>query len=113
MKVNVGRKGEVFLKDIEFADTFWSRFAGYQLRLRPHVPGFVFEPANSIHTFWCFFPLDLVFLNHENKVIKVIRHMRPWRHTKFYFRSVRVLEVPAGQIPQSLQEGDVLEVNHV
>lgn len=113
MKVNVSSKGTVFLKDITVADTFWLRLSGYQFRLSPHVNGFVFEPGNSIHTFWCFFPLDLIFLSKENKVVRVIRNMKPWRMTKIYSESKRIVEVPAGLVPASITEGDILEVQNV
>jgi uncharacterized protein len=113
MKVNLLMKGQVFVKDIVLADSFFARLAGYQFRLRPHVEGFLFVPGNSIHTFWCFFPLDLVFLTKENEVVKIIRGMKPWRATRPYLRSNKILEVPAGMIPSELLEGDVLEVQNV
>lgn len=113
MKVNVSKKGEIVVTNIVLANTFLSRLTGYQFRLKPHVDGFMFEPGNSIHTFWCFFPLDLVFLSKENKVVKVIRNMKPWRMTKPYRGVARILEVPAGKVPSSVTEGDTLEVLHV
>ncbi len=113
MKVNLKNKGLVFVNDIVLADNFFSRLAGFQFRLRPHVEGFLFVPGNSIHTFWCFFPLDLVFMTKDNRVVKVIRGMKPWRMTRPYRGSHKILEVPAGKIPSTLMEGDILEVQNV
>ncbi len=59
------------------------------------------------------FDLDLVFMNSSNTIIKVIRNMKPWRFTRFYFKAKKVLELPSGILPASVKEGDVLEVQHV
>lgn len=113
MKMAVAFKGEQFVKGITLADTFWLKLSGYMFRHRPHVPGFLFETSGGIHTFFMLFPLDLVFLDKENRVIKVIRNLKPWRHTWFYPKTKRVLELPLGILPSSIVEGDTLEVQHV
>jgi uncharacterized membrane protein (UPF0127 family) len=111
--IQIEHQGRVIATNVVLADTFFARLAGYMFRTRPHVAGFLFEPAPSIHTFFMNFPLDVVFLDTDARIIKVYRNLRPWRHTGFFFAARRTLELPAGQFPGDLGPGAVLEVRHV
>ena len=113
MRVNIGFKGQQFVKDVQVADNFWLKLSGYMFRGKPHVNGFIFEPCNSIQTTFMRFDLDLVFLNKENQVVKIIRNIKPWRFTAFYFKARKTLELPVGILPADVQEGDLLEVTNV
>lgn len=113
MSITVAFKGKTFITGVRPATDFWTKLSGYMFRSSPHVPGLLFEPCNSIQTTFMRFDLDLVFLTKDNKVVKILRNVKPWRFTLFYFRARRTLEVPAGVIPAELREGDVLEVSHV
>lgn len=111
--IQVSYKGKLIAQGISVADNFWTRLAGYMFRPKPHLPGILFEPAPSIHTFFMFFSIDVVFMDGGNRILKIYRNLSPWRHTWFYFKSRRVLELPAGQLPSEIQEGDILEIQHV
>jgi uncharacterized membrane protein (UPF0127 family) len=113
MKIHVGHNGKRFIENVLVADSFWPKLTGYMFRASPHVPGFLFSPCNSIQTTFMRFPLDLVFLDKQNKVVKVIRHIKPWRMTPLYFKASMTLELPVGILPSDVKEGDVLEVTHV
>lgn len=113
MRLSVSYKGNVVVKDVLLADSFWPKLTGYMFRRTPHVPGIMFEPCNSIQTTFMRFNLDLVFLSRENQVVKLFRNVKPWRMTLFYFRAKKTLELPTGLLPSELKEGDVLEVTHV
>lgn len=113
MRVNVSYNGKVFISDVLIADDFWSKLSGYMFRGKPHVPAIMFEPAKSIHTNFMRFNLDLVFLTKDNEVIKIIRDMKPWRFTAYYFNSTRTLEMPVGHLPSDLKVGDKVEVTNV
>lgn len=113
MRVNVSFKGKVFAENIIVARSFWLKLTGYMFRGSPHVPGIIFEPCNSIQTTFMKFDLDLVFLTKNNEVVKVIRQIKPWRFTAFYFRARKTLELPVGLLPADLKAGDILEVTHV
>ncbi len=112
MKVNVAHKGNIFVKDVMVANNFWLKLTGYMFRTAPHVPGILFD-TNSIQTTFMKFDLDLVFLNKHSVVIKIVRDIKPWRFTRFYFKARKTLELPTGLLPHDLKEGDVLEVTHV
>lgn len=113
MRINVAFKGKVFITNVLIADSFVPKLTGYMFRKSPHVPGIMFNPCNSIQTTFMRFDLDLVFLTKENVVVKVIRNIKPWRFTAFYFKAKKTLELPAGILPPEIKEGDVLEVLHV
>jgi uncharacterized membrane protein (UPF0127 family) len=110
VKVNISHKGKIIYTDVAVADNFWKRLSGYMFRKQPHVSGILFEPANAMQTSFMFFNLDIVFLTRENRVIKILRDVKPWRHTWFYPKTRKTLEVPSGKLPSDLGEGDILEI---
>jgi uncharacterized protein len=110
MSLRVSYEGKPFIQGVSRADNFWLRLSGYMFRTKPHHPGILFEPGMAMHTFFMFFALDMVFLDKDYRVVKVVRNMKPWRHTWWYLRARKVLELPVGVLPQKLKEGDVLEV---
>jgi uncharacterized membrane protein (UPF0127 family) len=113
VKVSITHKGKIISADVSVADNFWTRLSGYMFRQVPHVPGILFEPENAMQTTFMFFDLDIVFLTKENRVIKILRNVKPWRHTWFYPKTRKALEMPAGNLPSDLREGDILEIHSV
>ncbi len=73
--------------------------------------GLLITPCNSIHTFFMRYELDIVFLSRDNKVIKVIRNMKPWRMTWMYFKASKVLEMMGGTLPADINAGDEVSLN--
>ena len=58
--------------------------------------GLLLRPASSIHTFFMRFPIDVVFLDRELGVRKVVPELGPWRAA--FARGARsALELPAGE----------------
>ncbi len=58
--------------------------------------GILLRPASSIHTFFMRFPIDVVFLDRNLVVRKLVYRLRPWRMA-FGLGSHAVLELPAGE----------------
>lgn len=111
--IQISHKGKIIASNISRADNFWTRLSGYMFRSKPHTPGILFEPTNAIHTFFMNFALDVIFLDKNFQIIKIYRNMVPWRHTWFHWKSRKALELPAGQFPLDINEGDILEVQNV
>jgi len=66
-------------------------------------------PCESVHTFFMRFPIDLVYLDRNNKVRKVRSAVGPWRLSAC-FSAHSILELPAGTIRATkTQRGDLLE----
>ena len=58
--------------------------------------GLLIQPAPSIHTFFMRFPIDVVFLSKNGKVMKVAANVGPWR-MRSCRRAFAVLELAAGE----------------
>lgn len=58
--------------------------------------GLWIRPCNGIHTFWMRFPIDVLFVNRELTVIKVIHSLRPFRVSVPVPKAESVIELPAG-----------------
>lgn len=55
--------------------------------------GMLILKCNAIHTFFMRFPIDATFLDRHDKVVKVVRNIRPWRFFVWGgWRAVKVLE---------------------
>ena len=58
--------------------------------------GLLIQPAPSIHTFFMRFPIDVVFLAKNGKVMKVAANVGAWR-MRSCRRAFAVLELAAGE----------------
>jgi uncharacterized membrane protein (UPF0127 family) len=91
------------------ADTVFTRMRGLLGRktLEPGA-GLLLRPAPSVHTLFMRFPIDVVFLDRDGRVLKVVPELRPWRAAGC--RGARqVLELAAGEAARrGLATGDRL-----
>lgn len=86
--------GEVLLKDLEIADTFWTRFVGLQFRRSlPSDAGILLTPCSSLHTCWMRFSIDVFMLDVDFVVLGIRRHVRPWRAVICQRGTTQVIEV--------------------
>lgn len=66
-------------------------------------------PCESVHTFFMKFPIDLVYLDRNNRVRKVRHAVGAWRISAC-FTAHSVIELPAGTVRESgTVKGDVVE----
>lgn len=96
---------------VALADNSISRMIG--LMFKPGLEageGLLIRPCNSIHTFFMRFNIDVLFLDKEYRVLKVIRNLKPWRMTRMYFKAFQVLELQGGTLSEDIHENDQLEV---
>ena len=47
------------------------------------------------------YPIDVIFLDAEGRVVGLREHLRPWRMTRLYRGARRALELPAGTIAEA------------
>ena len=85
---------DIFGVRAEVADTFAKRTRGLIGRAPPGPgEGMLILKCNAIHTFFMRYPIDATFLDRENRVVKVVRGIRPWRPFVWGgWRAVKVLE---------------------
>ena len=94
------------------ADTTFARLKGLigRLRLRSNE-GLWVVPSSGIHTFGVLFPLDLIYLDDNYQVIKVIEYFPTFRIAPLKIQAASVLELPPHTIYSSqTQPGDVLVI---
>ena len=92
------------------ADTTFARLKGFigKLRLRSNE-GLWVVPSSGIHTLGVFFPLDLIYLDDNYQVIKVIEYFPTFRIAPLKIKAASVLELPPHTIYSSqTQPGDLL-----
>jgi uncharacterized protein len=95
---------------IKTADSFMKRLKGLMFRKNPiENEGLWITPCNSIHMFFMNFPLDIVFLNEQNEVVKLHPGLKPWRMTIPLNSAHSVIELPEGSINKlEINVGDIL-----
>ncbi len=89
-----------FLKEIEIiiADSFFTRFAGLTFRKPlPTATGLFLAPCNSVHMCFMRFAIDVVYLDKEYNIIKVVKNLRPWIGLSFCRKAWATLELSAGE----------------
>jgi hypothetical protein len=103
------RTGELVARDAYLADSPWSRMKGL-LGKEGLEPGeaIILRPASSIHMLFMRFAIDVIYLNKQDEVVKLVRNLAPWR-----FSAARgahsVIELAAGGLAGvALQPGDRL-----
>jgi uncharacterized protein len=70
--------------------------------------GMLIDSAPSVHMFFMRFPIDVVFLDRDRKVVGIRHGLRPWRVAGAR-HAVAALELPAGAAAVAgLKEGNVL-----
>ena len=70
--------------------------------------GMLFPGTRSVHTHFMRFPVDVVFLDGENRIVSIAPELRPWRSAASR-RARSVLELAAGECERlGLAEGATL-----
>ena len=104
----------IIADEARIASSAWARTRGLMLaRTLPERHGLVIDPCGSIHMFFMRFPLDVLYVDRDDRVVRVQRGIRPWRIGPLHTRGARyVIELPVGAIDRSLTEvGDQLRLN--
>jgi uncharacterized protein len=105
------QNGEVLCERCLVADSFWTRLRGLLGRKELSASeGLLIRPAGSVHTLFMRFPIDVVFLDREDAVVKLVPGLRPSRLASAR-RARRVLELSDGVCARNgLAVGERLEL---
>ncbi len=106
--------GTVVCERCEMADRPLARMRGLLGRagLDPGS-GMLLTPESSVHMFFMHFPIDVVFLDRDRKVVRIIHELRPWRVAGAR-KAAAALELVAGAAAEAgLEVGDVLVLDPV
>ena len=102
-------EGVVLCKRCEIPESAFGRTRGLLGRegLEPGT-GMLIDRAGSVHMFFMRFPIDVVFLDRNRTVVRIVHGLRPWRVSGAR-KAVAALELPVGAVDEAgLEEGDVL-----
>ena len=100
MYIGGAQTGAPFLKEIDvmLADTFFTRLAGLMFRQKlPEATGLLLAPCNSVHMCFMRFAIDVVYIDKEYKIIKVVKSLRPWVGLSMCSQAWATLEMAAGE----------------
>jgi uncharacterized membrane protein (UPF0127 family) len=105
----VTEDGRVICEHCQLAMNAFTRMRGLLGRTSlGREEGLLLEPASSVHTAFMRFPIDVVFLDRDLVVLRIVSRLTPWR-TAARRRSHAVLELAAGECARrGLREGERL-----
>ena len=87
---------------VEVAESMWSRFVGLMGREElPPGSGLCIRPCSSIHMFFMRFPLDVAFLDREDRVLRAYHGIKPWRISRVVWGAKAAIELPAGTLARA------------
>jgi len=91
------------------ADTFWQRLKGLLgTRVLPIGHGLIIKPCSSVHTFGMNYPIDVLFVDNNHCIIKIVDNMLPSKMS-MASGSKYVVELPAGTAHKAAcYVGDIL-----
>lgn len=112
MKCSVCRTGEIVSSHVKLATNFMARLKGLMFcKTLPAGDSLLLDPCPQIHTCFMRFQIDVIFLDHQNRVVAVRENIKPWRMTRFYLGAKRALELPGNSLQGRVHCGDELIFN--
>jgi uncharacterized protein len=101
-------------KELEVADTHWTRFRGLMARETQTFPqgrGLWIVPCHGVHTMAMRFAIDVLYLDQENVVVHLEQNLLPWRFAPVRAKARSVLELPTSTVQATGTElGDRVEI---
>jgi len=108
--VNVTRK-TILSDQCHFANTVLKRMVGLLNRRKfAKGEGLLLDRCYGVHTFGMRFPIDVLFLDKDLRVIRAVKALPPYR-TSIVKKAVYVLELPVGALETShTEENDQIQI---
>ena len=89
--------GAPFLK-VLLANTFLLRLRGLMGRKRlPEFTGLLLVPCDSVHMCFMRFSIDVVYLDKDLKILKIVKGLKPWIGLSMCHKAWATLELNAGE----------------
>lgn len=96
------------------AGTHWSRFRGLMCTSATKFragDGLWIVPCRGVHTFAMKFPIDVIYLDADKRVVHLEPRLKPWRMGRVTLRATSVLELPCETLGTSgTAVGDEIEI---
>ena len=95
-----------------YAVRMWDRARGMIARGFEDFDAMVFPRCGAIHTFFMGMPIDVIFVDGENTVVRICEGVRPWLPCISARRAESVIEMPQGAVRRTGTEtGDRLDLS--
>jgi uncharacterized protein len=96
---------------IAVADGIWTRLRGLLGRPEPEEgEGLLIVPCGGVHMYGMRYPLDVLLLDRERRVVALYPGLAPGKRTRMHRGARFALELRAGQIERTgTREADMLE----
>lgn len=100
--------------EIDTYDTFLKRLRGLMFKRKPlKDKGIILIPCDSIHMFFMFFSIDVVFIDQDYHVLKTVSALKPWMLVLPVQHAYAALELPKDTVKKySITIGDQLVLDH-
>lgn len=110
MKVINSTRNKVICGNCGLANTLISRSVGLIGRKNlDNDEGLVITGCRSIHMLFMKFPICAIFIDKNNKVVKIIEEIKPWRISGYYIKADKVIELPPFRARQTgTVAGDII-----
>jgi uncharacterized membrane protein (UPF0127 family) len=96
------QRGTVLGEAIQVADTAVRRVKGLLGReCLEDGQGLLFKSCSSLHTLFMRFPIDIVFMDKQGKVLKVSKNVKPFKFVAAPLRAYYALELPTNAVAKS------------
>lgn len=104
-------KSIVLSQKAKKADNFFKRFLGLMLKKNMEwEEALIFYHSPSIHTFFMKIPIDVVFLDKNMQVLRIVENLKSGKIISC-FKSLVTIEFPVHKTSKSsLEVGDILEI---
>lgn len=84
--------------DVEIADNFFGRLRGLMFRQRlDSGRGLLLAPCNSVHMLFMRFAIDVVYLDADLCIKKIVRNLTPWLGMSVCLGAWGALELSRGE----------------
>ena len=84
--------------EVELADNFLKRLRGLMFRKRlEQGRGLLLAPCNSVHMLFMRFAIDVVYLDENFCIKKIVRDLTPWLGMSVCFGAWGALELASGE----------------
>lgn len=101
----------ILVGNLMVADSFFTRMKGLLGKSSLGLnEGLLLKRCKGVHTFGMQFPIDVIFLDRDYRVVEIIHDLKPNRITSIYSAADSVLELPAHKVRYSgISKGDFVE----
>lgn len=87
----------IIVENLFVADSFWARMKGLMGKKDlGEDEGLLLAPCNAVHMMFMRFPIDVIFLDRDFAVVKILNNLKPWRTSPIVRGAYQVVELKAG-----------------